>query len=89
MLVHNGMGGGMPRKIRQLKADLRRAGFVERKGRGKGSHTMWEHARLPEITVVLAGRDGDDADHYQEKQIREAIARAQQPNLPREGRCND
>jgi hypothetical protein len=32
----------MPRKIRELKAELRRAGFVERPA--KGSHTFWEHS---------------------------------------------
>jgi hypothetical protein len=29
----------MRRKVRQLKADLRRAGFYERTDLGKGSHT--------------------------------------------------
>jgi predicted RNA binding protein YcfA (HicA-like mRNA interferase family) len=42
----------MPRKKRQLKADLRRAGFVVDKNRGKGSHTIWEHSQFPDITVA-------------------------------------
>jgi predicted RNA binding protein YcfA (HicA-like mRNA interferase family) len=63
----------MPRKKRQLKADLRRAGLVEKKDRGKGSHTIWEHPQFPDITVALAGHDGDDADHYEEKLVRQAI----------------
>ena len=48
----------MPRKIRELKADLRRAGFQE--SSGKGSHTRWEHPLLPDRHTV-SGRDGDDA----------------------------
>ena len=57
----------MPRKIRELKADLRRAGFVSEPG--KGSHTGWRHPLLPD-KVTLSGSDGDDAKPYQEKQLR-------------------
>lgn len=60
----------MPRKIRQLKADLRKAGFVERPG--KGSHTNWAHPLLPS-GVTLSGHDGDDAKPYQERDVREAL----------------
>ncbi|MBA3415976.1 MAG: type II toxin-antitoxin system HicA family toxin, partial [Chloroflexia bacterium] len=38
----------MPRKIRQLESDLRRAGFVERTDRGKGSHRVWTHPDAPD-----------------------------------------
>src|SRR5215207_9303932 len=31
----------MPRKIRQLKSELRKAGFYERTALRKGSHTQW------------------------------------------------
>jgi predicted RNA binding protein YcfA (HicA-like mRNA interferase family) len=65
------------RKIRQLKADLRRAGFAEQTGRGKGSHSLWVNPRLTGVTVVLAGQDGDDAKTYQERQVRAAIEAAQ------------
>ena len=68
----------MPREIRQLKADLRRAGFVLDLRRGKGSHTIWIHGRDPSIDVVLSGHDGADARHYQEREVREAIARAEE-----------
>ncbi len=61
----------MPRKIRELKADLRRAGFVEQSG--NGSHTGWRHPLLPD-KVTLAGNDGDDAKPYQEKQLRLILA---------------
>ena len=61
----------MPRKIRELKRDLRRAGFESRPG--KGNHTFWRHPLLPATKVALSGHDGDDADHYQEEQVREAL----------------
>lgn len=67
----------MPRKIRQLKAELRFAGFLELPGRGKGSHTMWKHPDVPDLAVILAGRDGDDAKTYQERDILRAIREAQ------------
>src|SRR2546425_710859 len=49
----------MPKKIRQLKRMLRKAGFVSRPG--KGSHTVWTHPRLPKRPVTLSGTDVDDA----------------------------
>lgn len=61
----------MPPKIRQLKAELRKAGFSQEPG--KGSHTKWEHPLLPRIRVTLAGNDGDDAQRYQEAQVRQAL----------------
>jgi hypothetical protein len=66
----------MPRKIRQLKSDLRRAGFYERTDLGKGSHTRWFHPAAPEVTVTLSGGDGDDARDYQESAVRRAIRTA-------------
>jgi predicted RNA binding protein YcfA (HicA-like mRNA interferase family) len=65
----------MPRKLRQLIADLETAGF-ERTVGGKGSHRKFRHARFAG-SVILSGRDGDDAQHYQEKQIRHAIQETQ------------
>ena len=60
----------MPRKIRELKGDLRTAGFRERSG--KGSHTVWHHPLVAQ-RVVLAGADGDDAKRYQEQVVRQAL----------------
>jgi predicted RNA binding protein YcfA (HicA-like mRNA interferase family) len=60
----------VPRKIRELKADLRRAGFVSRSA--KGSHTYWRHPRLS-VRITLAGADGDDAKPYQERDVRGAL----------------
>ena len=59
----------MPQKVRQLIADLERAGFVNRGG--KGSHRNYEHAKGSRVT--LSGHPGDDAKRYQEKQVRRAI----------------
>ena len=64
----------MPRKIRQLIADLKSAGFALTPG-GKGSHRKFRHPRFSGA-VILSGGDGDDAQHYQEKQIRNAIQEA-------------
>jgi predicted RNA binding protein YcfA (HicA-like mRNA interferase family) len=64
----------MPRKIRQLVSDLTRAGFVLVPG-GKGSHRKFRHARISG-SVIMSGGDGEDARHYQEKQIRNAIREA-------------
>jgi predicted RNA binding protein YcfA (HicA-like mRNA interferase family) len=61
----------MPRKIRQLIAELEAAGFTRGEG-GKGSHRKFRHPKYAGA-VILSGKDGDDAHHYQEKQIRHAI----------------
>lgn len=59
----------MPRKIRQLIADLERAGFRDRGG--KGSHRNFLHATG--VVVTVSGKPGDDAPRYLEKQARRAI----------------
>ncbi len=61
----------MPRKIRQLKADLRKVGAYQVSQ--EGSHTKWKHQFLPGITLILSGHDGDDAKPYQEKAVREFL----------------
>ena len=61
----------MPRKIRHLVSDLDLAGFELVSG-GKGSHRKLRHAQYPG-SVILSGKDGDDAKQYQEKQVRNAI----------------
>lgn len=65
----------MPKKIRELKSDLKRAGFVLLHERGKGSHTVWRHPNVADV-ITIAGKNGDDAQAYQEKQVREAIRMA-------------
>ena len=61
----------MPKKIRELKAELRKAGFRWRPG--KGSHTVWEHP-LADKPVVLSGADGRDAKRYHVELTEEQIA---------------
>ena len=72
----------MPRKVRQLKTDLRAAGFVQLPGRGKGSHSVWVHTVHTGISVTIAGQDGEDAKRYQEDQVTAAIkeSKAEKPN---------
>lgn len=60
----------MPKKIRELKSMLRKAGFVSRPG--KGSHTIWAHPKLSD-SVTLSGNDGGDAKRFQEKLVREIL----------------
>jgi predicted RNA binding protein YcfA (HicA-like mRNA interferase family) len=63
----------IPRKVRDLIADLERARFIDRSG--KGSHRNFEH---PEgIRVTISGKTGDDAKPYQEKEVRKAIEEAE------------
>lgn len=62
-----------------LIRDLLDAGFHEIPGAGKGSHRKFSHAAYPGA-VTLSGGSGDDAKHYQEKQIRQAIERVQHEN---------
>lgn len=63
----------MPRKLRQLRTDLRRAGWSI--VRQEGSHETWIHPGIPGMSVILAGQDGADAHHYQEKEVRNALQR--------------
>jgi predicted RNA binding protein YcfA (HicA-like mRNA interferase family) len=59
----------MPRKIRELIRDLERAGFINEGG--KGSHRKFVHPKTR--SVVIAGKEGDDAKQYQEKAVKRAI----------------
>ena len=61
----------MPKKIRQPKAMLRKAGVAWRSG--KGSHTVWTHPRYTGDPITISGNDGRDARRYQERLVREAI----------------
>lgn len=67
----------MPRKIRELRRDLRRAGYYQVKGGGKGSHTKWRHPLVPG-SLTLSGADGDDAKPPQEDDVREAVRKAKE-----------
>ncbi|GAB4292752.1 MAG: hypothetical protein Fur0025_28610 [Oscillatoriaceae cyanobacterium] len=61
----------MPKKIRELKAILRKAGFEC--VRIRGSHERWIHPDLPELPLTLAGKDGNDAKLYLEKLVNDAL----------------
>ncbi len=61
----------VPRKIRDLLRDLRKAGFVLVQG-GKGSHRKFTHPAV-KIPAIIPGRDGDDAKAYLERHIAEKI----------------
>ncbi len=60
----------MPKKIRELKQILRKAGFTEKPA--KGSHGKWTHPQL-EKSIIIAGKDSSDARLYLEKQVTQAI----------------
>ena len=60
----------MPKKIRELKKAIKKAGFISRPG--KGSHTVWSHPQLEKV-IVIAKPDGADAPNYLEKQVESAL----------------
>lgn len=60
----------MPKKIRELIEELQRHGFVDRGG--KGSHRNFIHPQG--IKITLAGKSGDDAKPYQEKDVKRVTA---------------
>lgn len=62
----------MPKKIRELVAELKKAGFVEKSG--KGSHKNFKHVNG--IVITISGNPGDDAKPYQEKLVRQKIKEA-------------
>jgi predicted RNA binding protein YcfA (HicA-like mRNA interferase family) len=56
----------VPRKIRQLKGMLLKAGC--RCDAAKGSHTKWSHPKVAN-KLILSGKDGDDAKPCQEDAV--------------------
>ena len=67
----------MPRKVRQLIADLEKSGFVNRGG--KGSHRNFIHRNGGRVR--LSGNPGDDAKHYQERDVKRALEAITQRDL--------
>lgn len=59
----------MPKKIRELVHDLKKAGFVDRGG--KGSHRNFTHPRG--VYITLSGSASHDAKRYQERDVEHAI----------------
>jgi predicted RNA binding protein YcfA (HicA-like mRNA interferase family) len=60
----------MPPKVRDLIADLERAGFQDRGG--KGSHRNFVHPKLSK-PITISGKLGDDAKQYQIRAVRSAV----------------
>lgn len=60
----------MPRRIRELIADLEAAGFEDRGG--KGSHRNLVHPKVAK-PVTISGKAGHDAKKYQERAVSKAI----------------
>ena len=60
----------MPPKIRELIADLKKAGFIDRGG--KGSHRNFVHPKVSK-PITIAGKLGDDSKQYQIKAVAMAI----------------
>ncbi len=60
----------MPKKIRELKSLLLKAGFIYEPA--KGSHTKWSHSLLSD-KLTLSGKDADDARAYQDKDVMAAL----------------
>ncbi len=67
----------MPKKIRELKSLLLKAGFSYKPA--KGSHSKWVHPKLPKA-IIIASKDGDDAKAYLEKQVNEALDQLKEMN---------
>ncbi len=63
----------MPRKIRQLIKELEQAGFINRGG--KGNHRNFIHPKG--VAITISGKLGDDAKHYQEKEVVKKIKESQ------------
>ncbi|MGH2514861.1 MAG: type II toxin-antitoxin system HicA family toxin [Ktedonobacterales bacterium] len=68
--------------MRELEADLRREGAVARPG--KGSHRKYTHP-LALGHVSISGNPGDDADKYQERDVRAFIARIREAKQRQKG----
>jgi predicted RNA binding protein YcfA (HicA-like mRNA interferase family) len=62
----------VPKKIRELIAELLRSGFIDRGG--KGSHRNFTHPSGVKITI--SGKPGNDAKKYQERDVEKALKEA-------------
>ena len=67
------LGTCVPPKIRELIADLEKAGFVDRGG--KGSHRNFAHPKVAR-PVTISGNPGDDAKRYQVRAVQLAVEEA-------------
>lgn len=65
------IGYEAPQKIRELKKQLRQAGFSSRSG--KVSHTVWIHSLLPRDELTISGNDTDEAKKYQVSDVKNIL----------------
>ena len=63
----------MPKKVRELIADLEKAGFINRGGKGSHRNFTQPGCLMP---ITISGKPGDDAKRYQEQAARESIEEA-------------
>lgn len=60
----------MPPRVKELIAELEKAGFADRGG--KGSHRNYVHPKVAS-PITISGALGDDAKHYQVRAVKRAI----------------
>ncbi len=60
----------MPPKIRELINHLKKAGFIDRGGKGSHRNFTYPNCSMP---LTLSGDPGDNAKPYQERQVQAAI----------------
>lgn len=60
----------MPQKVLELIAQLERAGFTNRGG--KGSHRNFVHPKVAK-PITISGAPGTDAKHYQVRAVKRAV----------------
>ena len=60
----------MPQKIKELVAELERAGFVNRGG--KGSHRNFVHPKVSK-PITISGALGEDAKQYQIRAVKRGV----------------
>jgi len=60
----------VPPKIRELIAELEKAGFADRGG--KGSHRNYVHPKVAR-PVTISAKPGDDAKRYQVRAVQLAV----------------
>ncbi len=66
----------MPKKVRELKKMLLKAGFTCRQG--KESHTFWTHPLILDEPITISGKDSDDARLYLEKAVEKRLKKLEE-----------
>ncbi|WP_036489166.1 type II toxin-antitoxin system HicA family toxin [Myxosarcina sp. GI1] len=59
-------------KLKRLQSQLKNAGFICLRNRGKGSHRIWRHS-VCSVVIIQSGKVGSDAKPYQIKNVLSAI----------------